>query len=122
MPTATTALQDPPLRDKIADAVGRLTRSLASWLFVVQNQQQLKLVDTTAGNYAEATSSAGLNTATGRSNQNQEIVFKKISADGNTFTLNASANGPLPEGPLTLTAQWAKLRIKSNGTSWYVVG
>ena len=122
MPTTTTVLHDPPLREKIADAAGRLARSLTYWLFSLQKQHQLKLVDTSGGNYAETTPPAGLNSATGQSNQNQEIVYKKISADANTFTLNGSTQGPLPEGAQTLTAQWSKLRIKSNGTNWYVVG
>lgn len=122
MPTTTTVLFPPPLRDKLIDGFGKITRSIQNWLLSLQNQMQLKLVDTTAGNYAEATPPAGQNSATGQSNQNQEIVYKKISADGHTFTLNASASGPLPEGAQTLTAQWSKFRIKSNGTNWYVVG
>jgi hypothetical protein len=57
-----------------------------------------------------------LNATTGQSNQNQELIYKKISADGHTFTLNGSN-----DGPLTLTAQNASMRLKSNGTSWYKV-
>lgn len=116
MPTTTTKLFDPPLRDSILDAAGRLGRPLQSWLFSLQSLLQLKLVDTTAGNYSEALPAAGLNSATGQSNQNQELVYKKISADGNTFSLTGA-----PEGTQALTAQWSKVRLKSNGTNWYVV-
>jgi hypothetical protein len=117
MPTKTTALIPPPLRNKILDAAGRLERTLQNWLFSLQNHQPLKLVDTSGGNYSEALPPAGLNSSTGQSNQNQELVYKKVSADGNTFTLTGAL-----EGPQTLIAQWSKLRVKSNGTSWYVVG
>ena len=122
MATTETILTPPPLRDKVANALGKLSDSIASWLFLLQRHSKLRLVDTTGGNYAETTPPAGLGASTGQSNQNQEIIYKKISADGNTFTLNPSANGPMPEGAQTLTTQWSKLRIKSDGTNWYVVG
>jgi len=117
MATKTTQLFNPPLREKLVDEAGKITRPLQKWLFTLQNQAQLKLIDTSAGNYAEALPPAGLNSTTGQSNQNQELIYKKISADGNTFTLTGA-----PEGPQTLTAQYSKVRLKSDGTSWYVVG
>lgn len=116
MPTTTTTLFPPPLRGEILDAVGKVARTFQQWLFSLQNRQQLKLVDTSAGNYAEALPAAGVNPATGQSNQDQELVYKKTSADGNTFTLTGAA-----DGAQTLTAQFAKVRVRSNGTSWYVV-
>lgn len=106
MPTTTTTTIPPTFRGK-----------LTNWLLSLGNQSQLKLVDTTAGNYAEALPPAGLNGSTGQSSQNQELIYKKVSADGHTFTLNGAS-----DGPLTLTAQNAFLRVKSNGTSWYKVG
>lgn len=116
MPTTSTSLFPPPLRDTILDAVGRVARPFQAWLFALQNRQQLKLVDTSTGSYSEALPSAGLNPATGQSNQDQELVYKKTSADGNTFTLTGAV-----DGAQTLTAQFAKVRLRSNGTSWYVV-
>lgn len=111
MPTTTTTLFPPPLRG------ANIPETIQKWLLTMQALLQLKLVDTTAGNYSEALPPAGVNSTTGQSNQNQELVYKKISADGNTFTLTGA-----PEGAQTLTAQWSKVRLKSNGTSWYVVG
>jgi hypothetical protein len=116
MPTATTALFPPPIRGAIADTLGKVTRTFQQWLFTLQNQSQLKLVDTSAGDYSEDLPAAGLNATTGQSNQNQELIYKKISADGHTFTLTGSN-----DGPLTLTAVNASMRLRSNGTSWYKV-
>src|SRR5256885_6629511 len=106
MPTTSTTLFPPTFRGK-----------LEKWLLSLQNLSQLKLVDTTAGNYSEALPPAGLNSSTGQSNQNQRLTYKKTSADGNTFSLTGA-----PEGTQTLTAQWSKVTLQSNGTSWYVVG
>src|SRR3954468_15593803 len=116
MPTATTVLFPPPIRGAIADAVGKVTRTFQQWLFTLQNQSQLKLVDTSAGDYSEALPPAGLNATTGQSNQNQRLTYKKVSSDGHTFSLTGA-----PEGTQTLTGQWSKVTLQSNGTSWYVV-
>ena len=116
MPTTTTKLFDPPLRDKLLDAVGRLARPVQNWLFSVQAMTQIKTVDTSAGSYSEALPPAGSNSATGQSNQNQDLVYKKISADANTFTLTGAQ-----EGAQTLSAQYAKVRLRSDGTKWWVV-
>lgn len=116
MATTTTTLFPPPLRGEILDAVGKVARTFQQWLFSLQNRQQLKLVDTTSGSYAEALPAAGVNPATGQSNQDQELVYKKVSADGNTFTLTGAW-----DGPQTLVAQRDKVRLRSNGTNWYVV-
>jgi hypothetical protein len=122
--TTTTTLYDPPLRQPIIDVhgSGTITKPLQQWLFSVQKLSQLKLVDTSAGSYSELLPPAGLNATTGQSNQNQRLTYKKISADGNTFTLNGSDAGPLPEGAQTLTAQYSMLTVQSDGTSWHKVG
>jgi hypothetical protein len=88
------------------------------WELETQGVTPLRLIDTSAGSYGENPPNAGLNDSTGQTNQNQEITYKKISSDGNTFTLTG-VGGNLPEGPLTLTTQWQSFKIKSNGTDWY---
>lgn len=116
MATTKSTLYSLPQRAKLDPA-------FQQWLLpAVQDRLPLNLVDTTTGPYAEGTPPAGLNTATGQSNQDQEIIYKKTSADANVFTLNGTADGPLPEGPLHLNAQYDFFRIKSNGSVWYRVG
>ena len=116
MATSWTQLFPPPLRGaQISDSLGRFLQTLQMLL-------RFGNVDTSGGDYGEAPPPPGLNSSTGQSNQNQELVYKKTSADGHTFTLTGTAEAPLPEGPLTLTAQYASFRIKSDGTSWWKVG
>lgn len=116
MATTQTVLFPPPLRALIAAAAGTLSDAFRKWFLTLQNLHPLNLVDTSGGSYSEATPPAGLNSTTGQSNQNQEIVYKKTSSDGNTFTLTGVA-----DGSQTLTAQYSKVRIKSDGTQWWVV-
>lgn len=116
MPTTQTVLFPPPTRDTT------LSKPEQWYLLTLQMLLPLRIVDTTAGSYGEAPPAPGLNATTGQSNQNQEIIYKKTSADGNTFTLTGTASAPLPEGPLALTAQYAFFRIKSDGTNWWKVG
>jgi hypothetical protein len=93
-----------------------MSKAMEAWHLNLQQHQPLNEVDTSAGSYTEAPPPAGLlNTATGQSNQNQELSYSKISTDGNTFTL-AGAN--LPLGPYTITAPGGAFKIKSNGTVW----
>lgn len=121
MATTETQLFPPPTQSKLIDKHGKATPSHEQYLFTLQGLVKLRKVDTSGGNYAENVPPAGTNGATGQSNQNQEIVYKKTSADANTFTLNGTSQSPLPEGPLTLSAQYASFRIKSDGTSWWKV-
>ena len=86
------------------------------WELIVQNLAPLNLVDSSAGNYSEAAPDAGVG-ASGQSAQGKEIIYIKTSADGNTFTLTG-----VEGGFLTLTTQYAYLRIKSDGTNWWQVG
>jgi hypothetical protein len=110
MPTTQTVLFPPPLR------AANTIQDIQNWLFSIQNLHPLRLADTTAGSYSEAVPPAGLNSATGQSNQNQQILYIKTSADANSFALTGCANGTQ-----TLTAQFSALLIKSDGTSWWAV-
>lgn len=110
MPTTQTVLRDPPLRGD------QNTSPMQYWFFGLQNAQPLRTVDTSAGSYSEATPQPGADAA-GQTNQNVEITYKKISADGNTFTLTGVA-----DGPQTLTTQFSHFKIKSDGTNWWVTG
>lgn len=111
MPTTQTIF--PPIPQRVAQ---QISDALLKWLISVQMQLPLREVDTTAAPYAEAAPPAGLNSTTGQSNQNQEIIYVKTSADGNVFTLNG-----VQGGPYTLVAQYQRIRIKSDGTSWWRV-
>jgi hypothetical protein len=120
MAVTTTKLFDPPLRGAIADAVGKVTKSFQNWLFSIQNQFPLILIDTTSGNVVQALPAAGLSATTGQSNQNQELIYRKISADANTVTINGSFDGA--QVLTSNTGAASRVRFKSDGTNWYVVG
>lgn len=117
MSTLQTQLFDPPIRAKVIDENGRLTTSFRQYLFTLQNLLPLVQVDTTSGNLSEGPPPAGLNSTTGQSNQNMEITFIKISADGHSFTLTG-----IELGSIVLTAQGDKCKIKSDGTNWWRSG
>lgn len=111
MATKATTLFPPPI-PRGANAPDWLVKYLTTF----QLLHPLREIDTTDGPYAEDAPPAGLNTTTGVSNQNQEIIYIKISADANAFTLNG-----VEFGVITLTTQGERARIKSNGTTWYRV-
>lgn len=85
--------------------------------FSLQNLLPFNAVDTSAGPVAVALPPAGNISGTGQNNQNQEIIYKKTSADANVFTVTGGA-----EGPQTLTNQYDTIRFKSDGTNWWVTG
>ena len=85
-------------------------------MLTVQNHLPLIEVDTTLGNEIETLPPAGLNSATGQSNQNQEITYVKASSDGNTVTINGAQLGAV-----TLVAQGDFAKFKSNGTVWWPI-
>ena len=89
---------------------------IAGWLQTVQTSNQLAEVDTTSGSYAENVPPAGLNSTTGYSAQGTIIRYKKVSADGNTFTLNG-----VLDGVQTLTTQYSSFAIQSDGTNWLLI-
>lgn len=111
MPTTETTLFQPPLRDSV------LSQPEQKYLFTLQHKDPLRIGDTSAGPYSEALPPAGLNSTTGQSNQNQEIIYVKGSADANNWTITGAISGPV-----VLAAQFDRARFKSNGTDWYRVG
>src|ERR1700690_922906 len=78
--------------------------------FSLQNISPFNAIDTTSGPGSVALPPAGNISGTGQNNQNQELIFKKVSADGNVFTITGGA-----EGPQTLTNQYDMIRFKSDG-------
>lgn len=121
MSSQQTQLFPPPTRTNAVDDKGFLAIPLRQWLFTIQNLLPLITVDTSAGDEIIVLPAAGLSGTTGQSNQNMEIVFRKISGDANTVTINGSADGPviLTTGDKSATS---RARFKSDGTSWWVVG
>lgn len=95
--------------------------AVQKYLLTLQMLLPLVKVDTTAGNVVIALPPAGLNGSTGQSNQNQEITYRKTSADANTVTVTGSA-----DGAVVLTAgdgsAASRVKFKSDGTSWWRVG
>lgn len=116
-----SALFPPPTRSKALDVHGFISEPLKLWLFTVQNLLPLVTVDTSAGDVPIALPPAGLNSATGQSNQNVEITYRKITIDGNTVTITGSA-----DGSVTLTAgdgsAASRVKFKSDGTNWWITG
>jgi hypothetical protein len=107
-PTTQTQLFPPPVRDTT------LSLSEQKYLASIQYIGPLRVGDTTAGPYAEDLPPAGLNSTTGQSNQNQEIIYIKGSADANGWTINGAISGAV-----VLSAQYDVARFKSDGTNWY---
>ncbi len=116
-----TVLFPPPTRSNAVDDKGFLAIPLRQWLFTVQMIAPLTVVDTSAGDVVIDLPPAGLTGSTGQSNQNQELIYRKITTDANTVTINGSADGTivLTTGDATATS---RARFKSDGTSWWVVG
>lgn len=109
---STTTLFPPPLRDS------DLPKPLQNYLFTLQMLHPLVEVDTSAGPVVIALPNPGLdNSKTGQSNQNQELIYIKTTADVNTVTITGGA-----AGPVTLIGQYDIARYKSNATKWYRVG
>ena len=102
-----TQLPPPPLRDST------LSKSEQLYLAMLQYQILRIDVDTTSGPVTIALPSAGQTGNTGQTNQNQELIYCKVSSDGNAVTITGAASGTA-----TLSAQWNTARFKSNGTNW----
>lgn len=86
------------------------------WMLIVQNLAPLYEVDTSAGSYAENPPAAGVSSS-GQTGQCKEITYIKTSADSNIYTLNG-----VQGGPYELKHQWDFLKIKNDGTNWYLAG
>lgn len=110
MSTTQSQLFPPPVRGS------NLSKQEQLYLATLQYQLPRVDVDTTAGPETIALPPAGLNSSTGQSNQNQELIYCKTSSDGNTVTITGAASGTV-----TLTMQWQTARFKSNGTNWVKV-
>lgn len=117
MSQTQTQLFPPPNQSQAVDDKGYLTKTQQLWQFTLQNQLPLVVIDTSGGSIVATPPPAGLNSTTGQSNQNMEITYKKSSADGNSFTLNG-----VVDGPQVISAQYAHFRIKSDGSSWWLIG
>lgn len=121
MSTKQTVLFAPPTRTNAVDEKGFLAIPLRQWLFTLQNLLPLVAVDTSAGNVVIALPPAGLDSTTGQSNQNMELIYVKTTADGNTVTITGGFGGNQ-----VLTTQspnaGSLVRFKSDGTNWYVSG
>jgi len=87
------------------------------WFLESQRQFPLRVGDTSGGPETEALPPAGLNSTTGMTAQNQEIIYIKGSADANNWNITGAITGAV-----TLTAQYAFARFKSDGTNWWRVG
>lgn len=102
------------------DQSGILTLDAIRTLLPVFNANELVTLDTTTG-------SADFSVPLAGDNQNQELVFVKISSDANTPTLVVSGND-LINGAASHavgTAQYSTVRLKSDGQTpgnWYIVG
>ena len=117
MPTTQSVLFPPPARSSVVAPDGGIEKTFQKWLFSLQMLQPLRVGDSSAGPYSEALPAAGLNSTTGQSNQNQEIIYVKGSADANNWTITGAISGSV-----VLAAQYAYARFKSDGTNWYRVG
>ena len=116
MPTTRISLFDPPAQSAAVDDKGFLSNPLRLFLFTIARIAPLMEVDTSGGPYSEALPPAGLNSTTGQSNQNQELIYVKTSADANVFTVTGAVNGAQ-----TISAQYGVHRFKSDGTNWFLV-
>jgi hypothetical protein len=111
MPSTQSIRRLPPTRN------ANLTKEMQYWELETQSSHPLVTVDTSKSGYSEAPPPAGLNQATGQTNQNVEITYTKTSADANIFTLNG-----VQGGPYMMKGKFDVIRIKSDGTNWWPVG
>lgn len=113
MKVVQTTLFPPPVRDT------SLSESLRKYFFSVQMLLPLATVDSSDGGGTITLPAPGVNPGalTGQSNQNQELIYIKVSADANPVIIHGAISGDV-----TLAAQWAFARFKSNATDWFRVG
>lgn len=116
MSIKTSTLYPPPVRDST------LSKPEQRYLFTLQQRAPLNVVDATLGPVVIALPNAGLdNSQTGQSNQNQEIIYVKADASGNTVTITGGFGGSQ-----VLTAQSPNagscVRFKSDAVNWLLVG
>lgn len=122
-----TSLTIKPLPDsvrRIVDEAGNISLAFLFYLMNLVNSFTLFTGDTTAGNFTQPLPLAA-------SLPNQEVFAIKISADGNTFSLDVALGssdkinkqGAWGASNLVVgTVQGAAARLKSDGNSnWYVI-
>lgn len=71
------------------------------------------------------TSSAGftLNLMAAVGTSGKVLIIKKISSDGNTLTIDGNASETIDGATTaTITTQYAKIIIQSDGSNWHVIG
>ena len=125
MSSASIGIPPPRGNAVLVDPAGKLAIDGLRTLIPVFNSCLLQTLDTHLG-------PASFGVPLAANNQNQEIVYVKISSDGNIPTLTASLgpggvsdkiNGATSQ-PMG-TAQYSKMRLKSDGQTpgnWYIVG
>jgi len=117
---STASINFPSLRvtTKVTSSDGSVTLDALKSLLQVYNGHPLQTVSTVNGAASFPVPLAGFN-------QNVEITFVKISADGNVPTLIASGTDKINGAAslLMAAAQYSKVKLKSDGRSnWYVTG
>ncbi len=98
----------------------RLSATDSKHMLTLDTAQALFTADTTDGAIEVNLPPPGANQSTGQSNQGQELIYRKVSPDANTLTINGS-----PDGPQVLTSNVgaaSRVRFQSDGTDWWVVG
>jgi hypothetical protein len=118
MSSATINFLPPRAQAPFVSKEGTIDLQALQNFLALYNGAALQTVNTVSG-----PANFGVPLAAG--NQNAERVYVKISADGNVPTLIASGSDKI-NGAASVnmgTAQYSKLRLKSDGVSnWYIVG
>ena len=103
MSSTKTTLFAPPLRNS------NLQEPIQKWLLSLQNLHPMIEVDTSKSAVTETLPPAGLNAATGQSNQNAEYTFVASGAHPVTIIGGSGGNVVITNGVA---------RFKSNGALW----
>lgn len=101
--SSKTVLFAPPLRNS------QVPETLQKWFLTLQNLHPMIEVDTTSGAMTETLPPAGLNAATGQSNQNAEYTF--VASGPNALTIEGATGG-------NIVIMNGVARFKSNGVIW----
>lgn len=89
---------------------------MEAWFIGMAQIAPLVTSDTSAGPESYALPDPGSD-STGQTSLNNEILIKKLSADGNALTITGAT-----DGNVVLTVQYAYARFKSDGANWWRVG
>ena len=102
-----TVLFQPPLRNS------DVPLPMQKWFLTLQNLHPMIEVDTSNGAITETLPPAGLNEATGQSNQNAEHTY--VSLGAHPLTIQGAAT------PVVITGAGSVAQFKSNGTVWRLI-